>query len=194
MFTYAHNAFLSETFFKKGLKNLGIDYADALLLGYFPKRPPQKLIDSAIRLKEKGMVRFIGLSSHNRKVFPDLQKEGLFDLFHIRYNAAHRGAETETFPFLEGEKRAGVVSFTATRWRKLLNPKKMPPGEPAPSAVDCYRFVLSNPSVDICMMGAKNHEQMRENLSVLNSGPMTEEELNRMRKIGNYLHGRKSLF
>jgi predicted aldo/keto reductase-like oxidoreductase len=189
MFTYAHNAFLTEHFLRKGLKALGIEYADVLVLGYFPKRPPQKIIDGALKLKTAGMVRFLGLSSHNRRVFPELQKEGIFDVFHIRYSAAHRGAETEAFPFIKGANRAGIVSFTATRWKRLLNPKKMPPGERPPTALECYRFVLSNPSVDVCMMGAKDHEQMRENLMVLDAPAMTAEELVRMRRIGDHVHG-----
>jgi aryl-alcohol dehydrogenase-like predicted oxidoreductase len=134
------------------------------------------------------MTRFIGLTSHNRKIFPQLRKEGLFDCFHIRYNAAHRGAEQETFPYLTGVDRPGVVSFTATAWKRLLNPKKMPSGKTPPTAVDCYRFVLTNSSVDVCMMGARNIEQMRENLKTLNQGPMAEEELKRMRRIGDYIY------
>jgi len=65
----------------------------------------------------------------------------------------------------------------------------MPPDEPVPSAGDCYRFVLSNPAVDVCMMGAKTAKEMRENLAILNSCPMTPEELERMRKIGDYIYG-----
>lgn len=192
MLSYAHNAYLTEHFLKHGLEVAGIEYADVLVLGFFPKRPPQKVIDGALKLKEKGLVRFLGLTSHNRKLFPALQKEGIFDLFHIRYNAAHRGAETETFPYLSGDNRPAVVTFTATCWRRLLNPRKMPPGESPPTAADCYRFVLSNPLVDVCLMGARNIEQMRENLSVLERGPMSEEELERMRRIGDFLHSKKS--
>lgn len=188
MLTYAHSAFLTERFFLRGLRDLGIEYADVLILGYYPRRPSQRVIDGALRLKEQGMTRFIGLTSHNRRLFPKLHKEGLFDCFHIRYNAAHRGAERETFPYLTGKDRPGVVSFTATAWKRLLNPKKMPPGETPPTAVDCYRFVLSNPAVDVCMMGVRSIEQMRENLKTLDQGPMTEEELKRMRRIGDYIH------
>ena len=189
MLTYAHSAFLTEYFLIKDLKALGIDYADVLILGWFPKRPSQKIIDGALELKEKGLVRFVGITSHNRKLFPELAEEGLFDVFHIRYNATHRGAETETFPFLETGSRPGVVSFTATDWKKLIKPRKMPPGEPVLTATDCYRFVLSNPAVDVCMMGAKTVEEMRENLATLDSGPMTPEELKRMHKIGDYIYG-----
>ena len=191
MLSYAHNALLTEIFLKRGLRALGIDCADILILGYFPKRPSQRIIDGAFKLKEKGLVRFVGLTSHNRRLFPELEEEGLFDVFHIRYNAAHRSAETETFPDLKAEGGAGIVSFTATAWGKLTKPRKMPAGEQPLTAVDCYRFVLSNPSVQVCMMGAKNIQQMRENLTVLDKGPMRAEELDRLRRIGDHVYGRR---
>ncbi len=190
MFTYAHQRGLTEHFFRKGLKSAGLDRADVLILGYFSKRPSPRLIGGALELKKQGLVRFIGLSGHNRKLFAALAGEGVFDVFHLRYSAAHRGAETETFPFIRGESRPGVVSFTATKNGKLLNAKKMPPGEAPATAADCYRFVLSQPAVDVCMMGTKSLEQMRENLKVLESGPMSADELARMRRLGDHLHRR----
>jgi predicted aldo/keto reductase-like oxidoreductase len=188
MISYAHNSLLTEYFLRRSLKSAGIDYTDVLILGYFPKRPPQRVIDGALSLKEKGLVRFIGLTSHNRKLFTQLKNEGILDVFHVRYNAAHRGAETETFPYLNGDTRPGVVSFTATDWKRLLNPRKIPAGEMPATAVDCYRFALSHPAVDVCMMGAKSTEQMRENLKTLENGPMTDDELKRMRRIGDYIY------
>jgi predicted aldo/keto reductase-like oxidoreductase len=191
MFTYAHQSFLTEHFLAKGLKAAGLDYTDVLILGFFSRRPSKRIIDGAVKLKEKGLVRFIGLSGHNRQLFPELYKDGIFDVFHIRYNAAHRGAEMETFPFLTGENRPGIVNFTSTAWGKLLNPRKMPSGERPPTAVECYRFVLSNPAVHVCMTGARTLEEMRENLAILERGPMTDEELARMRRIGDHVYGRK---
>ena len=188
MLTYAHNAFLTELFLKKGLRAAGLEYTDVLIIGYYSKRPPQSVIDGALRLKEKGLVRFLGLTSHNRKLFPELAKEGIFDVFHVRYNAAHRGAETETFPLLPDEDRPGIVSFTATAWKRLLKSKKLPAGEPPLNASDCYRFALSHPDVDVCMMGAANLEQMRANLAVLDMGPLSTEEMERVRWVGDAVY------
>ena len=70
---------------------------------------------------------------------------------------------------MQGENKPGVVSFTATRWGQLLNSRKLPPGELPPSATDCYRFVLSNPAVDLWLCGPKNTEQMREALREVES-------------------------
>jgi len=187
--SYSRSASLLELSCRRALKHLAIEYGDILLLGFYRKRPPRRILERANKLKKKGMFRYLAVSSHNRRLFPELAKEDLFDVFHIRYSAAHRGAESESFPYLQGENRAGVVSYTATRWGQLLEERKMPPGEPPPSASDCYRFALSHPAVDICLTGPKNLEQMREALIALDRGPMSEDELGRMRKIGDYIRG-----
>jgi aryl-alcohol dehydrogenase-like predicted oxidoreductase len=191
MFSYAHQSFLTEHFLVRGLKAAGLDYADALILGHFSRPPSAKIIEGALKLKEKGLVRFLGVSSHNRRMFAKLPNDGVFEIFHVRYNAAHRGAETEVFPSLPANVKPGVVSFIGTAWGKLLNQEKMPPGEKAPSAADCYCFVLSHPAVDICMTGPKTMDQLRQNLSVLDQSPLAEEELSRMRRIGDYVYGRR---
>jgi len=187
--SYSRSAFLLEVFYRRALKLLALDHADVLLLGWYRKKPPQRILDKANAMKKKGMFRFLALSSHNRRLFPELAKEDIFDIFHIRYSAAHRGAESETFPYLEGENRPDMVSYTATRWGQLLQEKNMLPGESAPAASDCYRFVLSHPAVDVCMTGPKNLQQMREALRTLDLGPLGGDELERMRKIGDHTSG-----
>lgn len=190
--SYARSPSLMEIFCDQALKSLGLEAAEVLLLGWHNRRPPARLLDRALALKEKGRFQFLGLSGHNRKLFPELAKEGIFDVFHLRYNAAHRGAETETFPALAEvppTARPGLVTYTATRWGQLLKQKRMPPGEPAPPAADCYRFALSHPAVDVCMTGPKNLAQMREALRALDLGPLTAQELVRLRRVGDYLRG-----
>jgi len=145
-------------------------------------------------MKAEGLFRFLAISSHNRLLFPQLAGGDVFDIFHLRYNAAHRGAETEVFDKLKDKSRPGIVSYTATRWGQLLNPKKIPRDEKPPSASDCYRFVLSNPNVDICMCGPRSRSQMKEALRSLELGPLPEEELARLRKIGDHVHEHSTRF
>jgi aryl-alcohol dehydrogenase-like predicted oxidoreductase len=40
------------------------------------------------------------------------------------------------------------------------------------------------------MMGAKNMQQMRENLAVLEQGPLSGEEMERVRMIGKLVYGK----
>jgi aryl-alcohol dehydrogenase-like predicted oxidoreductase len=186
---YTHSSLLGRSHFYKGLKKLGLEYVDALMLGYYPRRPRNQVMNLALDLKEKGVVRHLALSGHKRKLFPELLDSPI-DIFQVRYNAANSGAEKDVFPFCGGEKRPGMISFTATRWGQLLKESKMPPGETLLSAKDCYRFVLSNPAVDICMTGARTQEMMRENLETLDSGPLNPEEMERIRRIGDHVYGK----
>ena len=188
VFSYAYLPILTKRFFPGDLKKLGIDYADILVLGNYRSLPGKRMLEMANQLKEKGLVRFIGLSGHKRKLFPVLAEKKLVDVFHVRYNAVNRGAEKDVFPFVVGEDRPGIVSFTATRWGKLIHPKNLPEGKKAPSATDAYRFVLSNPSVDICMVGTNSLQQMREDLKVLDLGPLSQNEMNEIKSIGEYLY------
>lgn len=173
----------------RGLKRLGIDAADILLLGWRNNIPNPRTLDLAEGLREKGAFRYLGISGHQRPLFASLGQDSRFDLFMVRYNAANRGAEEDVFPHLPAD-RPGMVGFTATRWGQLMKSKKIPLEEKRPTAGDCYRFVLSHPSMDVVITGPSNSAQMRENLLNVSKGPMSAEELDWMRRIGDYVYGR----
>ena len=125
LLSYSHSRLLGDMFLQSALKQLGVEYVDGLLLGYYSRRPPQRILDWAMEVKEKGLVRAIGITTHNRNIVPNLAAENILDYFHIRYNAAHRGAEQDIFAKTRGAN-IGLVSFTATCWGKLMEQKKMP--------------------------------------------------------------------
>jgi aryl-alcohol dehydrogenase-like predicted oxidoreductase len=177
-------------------KRLDVDYIDVLLLGMggYPQKPRSRLIEHAHQLKDDGVIHALAISSHHRLLFPELEKEKHFDIFHVRYNAAHRGAEKEVFSGLPKVGGPGIVSFTNTRWGSLLNPANMPPGESPPTASDCYRFVLSHPHVHVAVCGPNSMKQLKEDLTALEIGPMSEEEQERMRRIGDYVYKKESPF
>lgn len=189
--SYDHLGITLNRSVRKGLKKLGIDYVDVVLLGWHNRYPLKKIIDSAFKLKESGMVRYIAMSGHNRKLFGRIanQAESPIDIFMIRYNAAHTGAEIDIFPCLPEKNGPGITVYTATRWGKLLKQKKMPPGEKPLTASECYRFVLSNHHVDLCMMGPRNEKEMEEGAKALIDSTLSEQEIERIRNIGDYVHG-----
>jgi aryl-alcohol dehydrogenase-like predicted oxidoreductase len=174
----------------RGLKKLGLDHADVLLLGWCKKPPKPSILETLERMKDRQMFRYLGISGHRRALFPELSQDSRYDLFQLRYNAANRGAEQDIFPHLP-ESRPGIVSFTATRKMSLVNSKRIPSDEKRPTAGDCYRFVLSNPSVDVVITGPSNASQLKQNLDEIKKGPMNEEELRWMRRIGDHVYGRK---
>lgn len=190
--SYSRVARLMRWSLERALRQLRMEYTDVLLLGLWNHMPAERILDFARALRARGLVRHIAISSHHRPLVPELAKQPDFDVLHVRYNAAHPGAEREIFPFLPPEPvRPGIVSFTATSWRQLMDPRKTPPGEKTPKAVDCYRFVLSNPGVDVCLTGPSSAEHVEEALEALSLGPMDTEELSWMHRVGQAVRGSK---
>jgi len=177
------------------LRRAGVEHFDFLLLGMWNAPPREGIVDAALRLREQGKVRHLMLSTHNR---PSLQEHfrrfeagrSPFDVFMLRYNAVHRGAERDVFPHLPAARPPGLIAYTATRWGHLLDPAKMPPGEAPAAARDCYRFALSHPAVSLVLCGPANREQMQEAIRALDAGPLAPDELERMRRIGDHVYGR----
>lgn len=69
-----------------------------------------------------------------------------------------------------------------------------PLGFETSTASGCYRFCLSHPAVRVCVTGPKNALHVREALKALDQGPLSAEEMQRMHRIGDYLHGRHGRF
>ena len=185
---------------ERALRALSYDHADILLLGMWNKPVPPRILDAARQLKQRGLVRFLAVSTHQRKLVPQIAAAKDFDVVHFRYNAAHPGAEKEIFPHLPPESRPGLVAFTATSWGQLLGKaglqsffmrtRPLPPGERAPTAADCYRYVLTRPEVDVCMTGPANAAEMDQALEALGRGPMSESELAWMARVGRAVAGK----
>ena len=181
---------------EKRLRQLGTDYIDVFLfLGVNkPKHIGERELDEMRRFREEGKVRAIGMSCHDRKFIGKLVSEGAIDVTMMRYNAAHRGAEQDIFPHLTRHD-PGVLSYTATRWSYLIRrPRSWPKGERIPTPGMCYRFVLSNPNVDVCLTAPSNIKQLRENLAALDEGPLSEDDMQFMRKFGDVVHEQKKWF
>lgn len=169
-------------------RTLKVDQVDLLCLGWWNDAPPQRILDAALRLRDKGAVKHLMISSHLRPKFEQLARMDAFSSIMVRYNAGHPGAETDVFPKLP-DRRPGVLAFTATRWGSLLDPGLIPEGEPVPRGSDCYRFVLSNPNVHASLAGPKNAEELDEAMAALDRGPMSAEELAWMRRVGKAVRG-----
>lgn len=177
---------------KLALRRLGVERADLLLLGWWNKPVSPGILAAARRLQEQGLVAHLGVSTHQRPLVPGFAgPDSPYDVVHLRYNAAHRGAERDVFPHLPPGPRAGLVAFTATRWGQLLGPAPgAPPGLRVPSAGDCYRFALARPELDVCLSGPADGEQLRAALRAVER-PMDQDELEWMRQVGD-LHYRGS--
>jgi aryl-alcohol dehydrogenase-like predicted oxidoreductase len=163
---------------------LSVDTLDVFQLFWLGKtsRWTPAIEEELMELRERGVVRSVGISIHDRQRAAELARSTALDLLMIRYNAAHPGAEKDIFPHLP-EGRHAVVAYTATSWRQLLRRPKGWEGT-VPTAGDCYRFCLSSPNVHVVLTAPKTHEQLRENVRALDRGPLSDDEMAWMREMG----------
>lgn len=184
----------------RALKLLKTDYLDVVTFYYLETAEEWKTIrgrDGALarlhKERESGRVRVIGITSHQRKLAAKVAASGEVDLLMIRYNAAHRGAEKDIFPTTD-RMNIPTIAYTCLRWGALIRPVEGD-REEVPTAPDCYRYVLSNPSVSVAIMAPDNREELIEDLSLLEDWrALTEDELLRFNSWGDRVRATAGAF
>jgi aryl-alcohol dehydrogenase-like predicted oxidoreductase len=174
---------------EKQARALGVETIDVFLLGWVQGRCylTGRTWPAMRRLKEQGKVRAVGYSTHKRRLAIALAREFEPDVLMIRYNAAHRGAETDIFDEL-GDDRPGILSYTATRWGMLLQPVPRAGFENGMTGPECYRFVLGHPAVDVALCAARSGEELDEDVLGVLEGPLDPARLDEVRRFGDAVH------
>ena len=75
-----------------------------------------------------------------------------------------------------------------------MKPDKVSAGDRVPSASDCYRLNLTNPAVDLYLTGPRSASDLAAALDPLDKGPMTPEEMDWTRRVGQAKYHKPSLF
>jgi aryl-alcohol dehydrogenase-like predicted oxidoreductase len=145
------------------------------------------VLDELRQWKESGWVRFVGATAHDRSLARRLAADPRVDVLMHRFSMAHRKAAHEVFP-AAAKARTPVVAFTATRWGTLLEPCAGWPGPP-PTASDCYRYCLSQPSVRVVLTAPRSLAELEQNLDVLALPPMSKQERGQWQRFGDLVHG-----
>ncbi|MDR0561900.1 MAG: aldo/keto reductase [Spirochaetaceae bacterium] len=164
------------------LKRLRRDYLDLIQIhgnSYSDEEVRQLLgskgmVEGMVELKKAGVVRFIGFTSedNNRGLF-DLMNSGRFDAVQMCYNILFQHGYEPSRPFgslFEAEKcKLGIVTMRAPtsgtfqRWMKMIRPD---------DAFDytqaLIQFVLSNPLVDVALVGMRTADRVRQNVAIVN--------------------------
>jgi predicted aldo/keto reductase-like oxidoreductase len=174
------------------LRELRSDFVDVLTF-YYVEEPeewrqitgPGGALEFCRAAQRGGRIRLLGVTSHQRPLAAEMARSGLLDMLMIRYNAAHRGAETDVFPHTD---RLGlpVVTYTSLRWGALMRATPDdPPGFVPPPAPAWYRFVLQSPSVAVALASPESREELEEDLTVLEAaGPLSAEAYEQLAEHG----------
>jgi aryl-alcohol dehydrogenase-like predicted oxidoreductase len=112
---------------------------------------PGGAYEAALKARDEGLIRFIGVTGHNWEEVGKAVATGLFDTVLCWYNCAMKEPEDLIFPHAQ-KHNTGVVIMSAGRRDKLFEE----PGSPPPESF--YRYVLSHPAVHVSLFGLRNLE------------------------------------
>jgi diketogulonate reductase-like aldo/keto reductase len=163
----------------RALRSLRRDTLDAFLL--FWTRSPARLDAEAFavldELRRAGKIRAVGFSTHHRELARDAIETSAWDVVMIRHSAAHPGIETALLPTARARDTA-IVTFSALCYGRMLS------GAGAPSPSDCYRYSLAQPGVTACISAPRRYRELAENLRVLTSPSLSDDQLAALRDHG----------
>jgi aryl-alcohol dehydrogenase-like predicted oxidoreductase len=194
--TYHSGAAALRRDVQAALRLLRTDRLDVFLLFWVRSRErlDAENFEALKALRAEGKVRAFGFSTHYRDIALEALRQRPWPVVMTRHSAAHPGAEAALFP--EALARGtGVLTFTSTCYGRLLRPAPgEPPDTPLPSAVDCYRYSLSQPGVSACLSAPRNHRELAQNLEVLSRPWMVPDVLATMRAHGERVRASNQRF
>jgi predicted aldo/keto reductase-like oxidoreductase len=130
-------------------------------------------------LKRQGKIRFIGVSGHDNQALVRALKSGRFDVVYGRYNPLAREVARSVIP-LSRRMHRGFVAISALAWGMFSVPAERfsfsIDGRSSPVATTAFRFVLSNPGVDVVLAGVRTAEELEELAAVLSLPPLGARE------------------
>jgi len=162
------------------LKSLQRDYVDLIQIhgdSYSVERAREILAPGGVAeamesLKRQGLARFIGFTTEdNNDGMYALMKSGRFDAVQMCYNILYQHPYEPSRPFgsLFEAERLGLgtvtmrtaTSGTLQRWLRLVDPDNKFDYAPA-----MIQYVLSNPLVDVALVGMRTKDLVERNAAV----------------------------
>lgn len=133
---------------------------------------PGGMLDQMVELKEEGLIRFIGFTSedNNPPVYRFIE-DGRFDMMQVCYNLLFQHPYVPSRPFgsfyeAEAQDMGIVVMRTMTsgsfqKWVQMVNPANEFDYNAA-----LIQFVLSNPLVDVALIGMRSPERVIQDVEI----------------------------
>jgi predicted aldo/keto reductase-like oxidoreductase len=185
----------AKKYFEALLRCLGTDYIDFGMLFFIDSDKDYsdvfegEVIAYARELKQKGVIRAIGASSHNPLVARRVVESGAVDLLMFSVNPAFdlTPAKIHALDYLGEtaidykmsidpdraalyrlcEQREVAISVMKTLGAgKLLSPKHTPFGKPL-TVSQCIHYALTRPAVVSVLLGCSSREEVLESLTYL---------------------------
>ena len=199
-----------ESSFLEVLRRLDTEYVDVLMLHNFnasndwERAARAGYLDLAVRLRDEGKARFLGISGHYHGILERAVESGLVDLIMLPVNLFnHAMPGRGELLDLCARHNVGVVAMKPFGGGKLLNqrgslrvPKYQTSGETFQvkiggevTPVQCLSYVLAQRGVTVALPGVKNEEELAAALHTLEASEAECDFSGLLADFGRYVEG-----
>lgn len=185
-YTRTRNAAQVKEGFEKQLKTFRIDYSDIGLIHYvdqdgdYDDMLNNGLLDYAQKLKQDGVIRNIGFSSHSVDMCHRFLDTGLIDVFMFSINPSYDFVSSGSGMTLdEGRKKlyeraqqmgVGITVMKAYGGGRLLSDASSPFGK-AMTPVQCIQYCLDRPAVVSVIPGVRHMMDVKTAMLYYSASP-----------------------
>ena len=188
--SYDTTGLITAFTFKRGLRQLGIEYADVLILGKRDAPLSRRVVDSALALRACGS-RSPPLRERARPF--DVRAAPRARNLRSSHGALQLRAYRRGARGLPASGRSGRSPRSPVLQHHALGPfvrcRLDAAGRGYADPNHLYRFVLSHPVVDLVLTAPKNREQLESNLMTLQQGPPDSDERAWLQRVGTFVRG-----
>lgn len=186
--------------FEDLLARLGTDYIDFGMLHMVDNEKDfnaifsGEILDYALKLKEQGVIRYLGISSHDSQIALRAVKTGIMDCLMLSVNPAYdlmrpgKVTFTPTSDDISGGNISGIDPVRAALYKEcetrgvaittmktfsaglLLSSDRSPMGQ-AMTTYQCISYALSRPAVASAMIGMQTVDEVIEAVGYCESTP-----------------------
>lgn len=185
--SYAYDIETAKKSLEKARKELGRDYIDIFMLheqeSIHTLRGHREALEYFIEAKEKGILKAVGVSTHNIEVVRACTKMPEIDVVHPLVNMMGIGIGDGTInEMLDAVKECynagkGIYSMKALGGGNLIGTYR-----------ECMDFVLSIPYIHSIAMGMQTIDEVFMNVCVFNNEEIPGKVLESVRKKNRKLH------
>lgn len=171
--SYAYSTEGARDSLEKARKELDIDVIDIFLLHEQESRLTLKghreALEYYISMKEKGIIRAVGVSTHNVEVVEACADMPEVEVIHPLINKTGLGIGDGTI-----EDMLAAVKKAHDNGKGIYSMKPLGGGNLLKSYTDCMNFVLDIPYIDSIAVGMQSVEEVIMNVCVFNNEPVPE--------------------
>ena len=184
---YAYDRQGAEQSIEKARKEMDIDYIDIFMMheqeSRLTLRGHREALEYYIEAKQKGIIKYVGVSTHHIEVVEAAAEMPEIDIIHPIVNKNGLGIVDGSI-----EQMLAAISIAKSAGKGIFAMKPLGGGNLVSSYDECMKFILNQPNVDSIAVGMQCEEEIDMNVSIFEGIKPKQDVVDKLMSRTRQLH------